>query len=665
MNRSLFWYSKKLRELNSMMTNISLLLAKVNLSNLQSTITHTLGIINDFVDVDRTYIFKYDFNNKTCSNTFEYCRGGISAQIHNLQNVPLEMLSDWVTKHYSNEAWYIKDVTKLQDDQMREHLDSQGIKSLLVIPLYDMEELYGFLGFDSVRKKKTFNRLERIVLYDFAKLLTSSIKRYETYERYHYEKERADLLAKSAVIGSWEWNLKTDSLIINEVWANIVGYTLDELKPVNINTWKNLVHPIDLAYALNEIKEITEGKKDFYSVEFRMLHKNGTYVWVRAVGKVIDWIDDEPQVILGSHVEIDQFKKKEQEFKTLSQAINYSPSTIVVTDSESRIQFVNPKFEETTGYKTVEVIGKNPRILKSGYHDNAFYENMYKTLTSGKVWTGELYNKRRDGTFYWESASIAPVYDNEKNLTHFVAIISDISEKKRVEENLNEYRKKLEDEVNSKMREIEDSQQAAIIALAKLTEARDKDTGSHVERVQYLCKALASSLQDNEKYRHLINLQFLNDIYFASALHDIGKIDIPDSVLLKPGKLTIEEFEIIKSHVKTGDDILSDMVKFYPKASLVLMGRIIAKYHHEKWNGEGYLSGIKGDEIPLPARIMALVDVYDALRSKRPYKEPMSHQMAYDIIVNDSGKHFDPDIVDAFIRIHEQFDAIFNSLSKS
>lgn len=105
------------------------------------------------------------------------------------------------------------------------------------------------------------------------------------------------------------------------------------------------------------------------------------------------------------------------------------------------------------------------------------------------------------------------------------------------------------------------------------------------------------------------------------------------------------------------------MVKFYPKSRLVILGRQIAKYHHEKWNGEGYLEGLKGDEIPLSARIMALVDVYDALRSSRPYKKPMSHQQAYDIIVQDSGTHFDPEVVDAFIKIHQTFDAIYNSLN--
>jgi putative two-component system response regulator len=233
-----------------------------------------------------------------------------------------------------------------------------------------------------------------------------------------------------------------------------------------------------------------------------------------------------------------------------------------------------------------------------------------------------------------------------------------------MEEALAKRRKELEDEVAAKMMEIEDSQQSAIIALAKLTEARDHDTGRHVERVQYLCKALTSTLREHPKYSSIIDNKYVSDMYFASALHDIGKIDIPDQVLLKPGKLTTDEFEIIKSHVKLGEKILADMVKFYPKSNLILLGRQIAKYNHEKWDGSGYLGELKGEDIPLSARIMALVDVYDALRSKRPYKEPMTHQEAYKIILEGSGKHFDPEIVEAFIQIHEQFDAIFNSLNE-
>ena len=316
-----------------------------------------------------------------------------------------------------------------------------------------------------------------------------------------------------------------------------------------------------------------------------------------------------------------------------------------------------------TGFKIEEIAGKNPRIFKSGYHDKAFYKKLWDTVLSGQVWKGEFNNKRKDGTMYWEQAFITSVRDEQNQISHYRAIKSDISDKKKIDQLIEEKRIELENEVAEKILEIEDSQQSAIIALAKLTEARDHDTGQHVERVQYLSKALSTSLKDNTKYTKIIDNQFIQDIYYASALHDIGKINIPDSVLLKPGKLTNEEFDIIKSHVKTGEKILSDMVKFYPKSRLVILGRQIAKYHHEKWNGEGYLEGLKGDEIPLSARIMALVDVYDALRSSRPYKKPMSHQQAYDIIVQDSGTHFDPEVVDAFIKIHQTFDAIYNSLN--
>lgn len=146
-------------------------------------------------------------------------------------------------------------------------------------------------------------------------------------------------------------------------------------------------------------------------------------------------------------------------------------------------------------------------------------------------------------------------------------------------------------------------------------------------------------------------------------MHDIGKISIPDAVLLKPGKLTEEEFEEIKQHVKFGADNLSEMIRLFPNNDIILMAAKIARYHHEKWDGTGYLSGLKENEIPLPARIMAIIDVYDALRSKRPYKDALSHFETMKIIRAGSGNHFDPKIVNAFEKINEQIEIIFDSMA--
>jgi len=153
-------------------------------------------------------------------------------------------------------------------------------------------------------------------------------------------------------------------------------------------------------------------------------------------------------------------------------------------------------------------------------------------------------------------------------------------------------------------------------------------------------------------------------VYQTSPLHDIGKVGVPDSVLLKPGKLSKEEFEIMKRHVDLGAETLQAALDRYPHARFLIVAREIAMYHHERWDGRGYPQGLAGENIPLAARILALADVYDALTSKRAYKDAFSHEVSRDIIIKDSGKHFDPAIVDAFLRIEDEFIRIREQFSE-
>jgi len=169
-------------------------------------------------------------------------------------------------------------------------------------------------------------------------------------------------------------------------------------------------------------------------------------------------------------------------------------------------------------------------------------------------------------------------------------------------------------------------------------------------------------LSKDKKYRKLITNEFIEDLYDAAPLHDIGKVGIRDAILLKESKLTNEEYEEIKKHVKIGKQILQNTIdKFKLKQLFFIMGRNICAYHHEKYNGKGYPEGLKGQEIPLEARIFTLCDAYDAIRSKRPYKNELSHEEAVKRIKSDSGEHFDPDIVDAFLKCEKEFLKIDNA----
>jgi putative two-component system response regulator len=210
-----------------------------------------------------------------------------------------------------------------------------------------------------------------------------------------------------------------------------------------------------------------------------------------------------------------------------------------------------------------------------------------------------------------------------------------------------------------------ETRDVAIFALAKLAESRDPETGAHLERVQCFSRVLAQHMAGLDKYRDQIDAEFIRLIYLTSPLHDIGKVGIPDSVLLKPGRLSDREFEIMKTHAAIGAQTLSAALAKFPEARFLKMACDIAATHHERWDGRGYPVGLSGEDIPLCGRIVTLADVYDALTSKRVYKDAFQHEIARSIILEESGSHFDPSVVEAFLACEEQFIAVRERFSES
>lgn len=201
----------------------------------------------------------------------------------------------------------------------------------------------------------------------------------------------------------------------------------------------------------------------------------------------------------------------------------------------------------------------------------------------------------------------------------------------------------------------DDAQDAIITALAKLSEYRDPETGSHLLRLKKYCALICRFLAATEQYESIVTPVFTEDLVRSSPLHDIGKVGIPDAILKKPGRLTAEEFDIMKTHAEIGGDTLRSVCDQYPSQSFIKCGMDVAYGHHEKWNGSGYPLGLKGKDIPLSARILALVDVYDALTCRRVYKPPFPREQAKAMIAEGAGLHFDPDIVAAFLNNEAEF----------
>jgi putative two-component system response regulator len=200
-----------------------------------------------------------------------------------------------------------------------------------------------------------------------------------------------------------------------------------------------------------------------------------------------------------------------------------------------------------------------------------------------------------------------------------------------------------------------ETRDVAIFAMAKLAESRDPETGSHLERVMNFSRLLAKQLPAIGRLTDQIDGDYIRAIYATSPLHDIGKVGIPDCVLLKPGRLTDREFEIMKTHTTIGARTLDAAVQRFPGTRFLEMARSIAASHHEHWDGSGYPEGLRGEDIPLCGRIVAVADVYDAMTSKRVYKEAFSHDIARSLIIKEAGTHLDPDVVDAFMAAEQAF----------
>jgi response regulator RpfG family c-di-GMP phosphodiesterase len=212
--------------------------------------------------------------------------------------------------------------------------------------------------------------------------------------------------------------------------------------------------------------------------------------------------------------------------------------------------------------------------------------------------------------------------------------------------------------LSARTEELERTQDAAILSLVTLAGARDSETGMHIRRTQHYVRVLAEQLMSHPRFTRQLDTATISNLFKTAPLHDIGKVGIPDRILQKPGKLTAEEFGVMKQHTLLGSAALAEAEQQLGTTSFLRLAREIALNHHERWDGNGYPNGLRGSEIPISARLMALADVYDAVRSKRCYKPARSHEEAKAVILHGRGTQFDPNVVDAFLATEPEFRAI-------
>lgn len=324
--------------------------------------------------------------------------------------------------------------------------------------------------------------------------------------------------------------------------------------------------------------------------------------------------------------------KSEKRYRVM---VQHSPDMIYTLNQRGEFAFINDAVSRILGYNSDELLGKPyTHIVKNGSLGNSKLFDERKTV--------ELV--RRDGTTCHVESLVSTILDENGFIIGCRGIDRDITERKR-----------LETELVDSCCKLQNTRISTILGLAKLAECRDSGTGAHLERIREYSRVIAHQMSTMSKYEGYITEDYVEDIYHSSILHDIGKVGIPDSILLKPGRLSPEEFEIIKRHSIIGGDAIRAVEAQTDGQSFLTLGKEIAYHHHEKWDGSGYPFGLRGERIPLSARQVALADVYDALTSKRTYKEAYSHEKAKEIIIRERGKQFDPDVVDAFLARETEF----------
>ena len=322
----------------------------------------------------------------------------------------------------------------------------------------------------------------------------------------------------------------------------------------------------------------------------------------------------------------DERKQVEDLLRLQSAALNAAANAMMITHLDGAIEWVNPAFTTLTGYSAAEATGKNPRdLVRSGLHDQAFYAQMWDTILAGKVWQGEVTNRRKDGSLYPEEMTITPMSDSYGRISRFISIKQDISERKRVEEAL-----------KRSSQDLIIAYDATLQGWSNALELREHETAGHSRRVVQSTLDLAQAL--GVASSEMIHLQR------GALLHDIGKVGIPDHILLKPGPLNLEEWVVMRQHPIYAYNLLSKIPYLAPALDIPF-------YHHERWNGTGYPRGLTGEDIPLAARIFAVVDVWDALSYNRPYRAAWAPAVVMDYILEQSNQQFDPRIVEVFIRL--------------
>ncbi len=506
-----------------------------------------------------------------------------------------------------------------------------------MIPLFFGDVFAGFVGLDSCKRRRDWSKDEIFLLEMFIDLLSKALTKNQLQEEIAQSKQNFHNFFDR--IDDMLFILDSNARIqyVNRTLIKKTGFQMEELVGKSFVT---LHPPYQHEEARSLIFAILSGA--CHSCKILFYTKDGAEIPVSVHVSDGQW-NGKPAFFGVAHdVSLLQFSE-EKFFKAFDDSFLMK---VIINASDASIIDANKAFCSTLGYEITEVLGKTPIDIQlladveaAGTIHKAFF-------SKSEIEDAELVIQGKDKVKRTILMSASPIEVGK--LSCFIVSMLDISERKRMETEIKEYSEHLEVLVQQKVHEISEALWGTITSLVSLTESRDGVTGAHIRRLSESSRSLSKCLRERGLYAETLTDEFIEYIQEAITLHDIGKVGIRDSILLKPGKLTPAEFEEMKTHTTIGAQTLREAYQYYPGNKIIQMAIDIAASHHERWDGTGYPDSLKGEEIPLSAQIAAVCDVYDAIRSRRSYKPAMTHSDGLREIQAESGTHFNPVIVEAF-----------------
>ncbi|KYC53235.1 MAG: Bacterioopsin transcriptional activator [Candidatus Methanofastidiosum methylothiophilum] len=411
------------------------------IEDLNQSINLSLNELGEISKADRVYIFKFNEDMTKIDNTHEWCRNGVSPQIEYLKGISADAFPWWMEKINNSRIILVKDVAKLPPEASseKETLESWGVKSFLVVPIYVKTRLYGFVGFDNMFEHVSWEKEDIDIITLFSEILGSAFERNKML----HELKESEENYRTIVEGQTEFIARIlpdgTHIFANDALCKYLGLKKEEIIGKKITDIKNGpdTPEEDMKKLLEHFASFNE-ENPIKSIENRFIFQNGEVRWAEWKDKAV--FDENGNIIEFQSIGRDVTDKKmmNEEINLLYNAIEQAPTIVVITDKQGNIEYVNPKFIEITGYDLPEALGKSLRMLKTGFLPKEHFEALWKSISSGKIWKGEFYNRKKDGTTYWESASISPVKNSIGEITHFIKVSEDITYKKLAEKDIQE-----------------------------------------------------------------------------------------------------------------------------------------------------------------------------------------------------------------------------------